>query len=135
MKISHENKSMTIKLDKIPRLIYINEEGHGCGQIYLNGVRQKQLVKVKIKAQTDTGRPRFLQYYIDTYNSKKHTGVITSEHWDISDDLSVSISLTDVDIFDKLIDELKEIISNDSVPIDLKERIKTTIDKLNKNRR
>lgn len=46
---------MELKFDKIPTLIYVQEEKTGIGKLYLNGKRLTGLQEVEIRAETKTG--------------------------------------------------------------------------------
>jgi len=75
IKIDFNEKGMTINFDKVPKFLYFNEEGVGCGSVFLNGVRTKGLQDVKIQAHTreDGAAPR-VQYriqYIDMDNPRQ----------------------------------------------------------------
>jgi hypothetical protein len=52
MEVKFENGKTII--DGVPALLYINEKGHGVGQIYKNGEKLTGLQKVSINAETDT---------------------------------------------------------------------------------
>lgn len=72
MKVDFIGKGLTFSLDKVPRFIYINEEGEGCGQVYFNGVRTKGLVDVNIKAHTiDEDDRHPLRYRVEYYDKEK----------------------------------------------------------------
>lgn len=51
MEVKFENGKTII--DGTPALLYLNEKGHGVGQIYRNGERLTGLIKVNIEAETD----------------------------------------------------------------------------------
>lgn len=57
MKIDFNGQEMVIKFDKVPNILYFNETGTGVGQLFINGVRRKGLIQVKLDAHTndDTG--------------------------------------------------------------------------------
>lgn len=122
MKIDYDKKGMTIKLDKVPRLLYINEEGVSCGQVYENGVRIKNLQQVDIHARTNEIKVNFLKYSIKYYDESLHeTKIIGGE--DPHALFTVKVSLKDTDAFQKLLDALKSIVSNELIPIDVRENI------------
>lgn len=56
MKVDFNKDGMTINFEKVPRFIYINEDGLGVGQVYFDGVRRKGLQKVKIEAKTSDAK-------------------------------------------------------------------------------
>ena len=60
MKIDFNEQGMSIQFDKVPKLLYFNEERAGCGKLFLNGVQRKGLVDVKIHAHTadEKAKPR-----------------------------------------------------------------------------
>ena len=52
MKIDFNGQGMVIQFDKVPKLLYFNEEKRGSGRLFLNGVQRKGLIDVKIHAHT-----------------------------------------------------------------------------------
>ena len=52
MKIDFNGQEMIVKFDKIPSFLYFNEEGKGCGKVFLNGVHRKGLQELKLEAKT-----------------------------------------------------------------------------------
>ena len=54
MQIKQErNGKVTIRLDKMPEFLYVNENSTGCGQVYLEGERIKGVQRVKIESETN----------------------------------------------------------------------------------
>lgn len=113
---------MTIRLDKVPRLLYINEDGNGGGQVYEKGVRIKNLQEVNIKAKTQDDKVHFLRYLISYYDQETHAPKrIGSENpFDL---YTIAVSVKDTDVFQDLLDTLKLAISNHRIPMDIKESI------------
>ena len=74
MKINFNGQGMSIQFDKVPRLLYFNENGYGCGAIFLNGQRIKGLVEVQTKAHTTDDKDIYpLQYTIKRIDDNLHT--------------------------------------------------------------
>jgi hypothetical protein len=48
------NGKFTVRFDKPPAFLYINENGNGSGQLYTDGERFKGLQRVKIESETNT---------------------------------------------------------------------------------
>jgi hypothetical protein len=51
--IKEKNGKLTVKFDKAPAFLYINENGNGCGQVYIDGERFKGLQRVKVESETN----------------------------------------------------------------------------------
>jgi hypothetical protein len=115
MKVDFNKDGMTINFEKVPRLIYFNEEGRGCGGVFFDGKRIKGLQDIKIQARTrdKIGCPP-LKYRIQ-YCEKGTNGepLFISN---MKEGLSVSVKITDLEIFEKLIDWAKNIISDERIP-------------------
>lgn len=131
MKIDYDKEGMTIKLDKIPRLLYISEDGKGCGQVYENGVRIKELCKVNIQASTDDGRLHFIKYLIKYFDKATHSYKILGgfDPFEMKN-ISIPIKITDMDMFYNLLDTLKLVTSSDKVPDAIKEKIISEINNI-----
>lgn len=54
----------TVRFDKPPAFLYVNENGNGSGQLYTDGERFKGLQRVKIEAETNTDIKKPLKYSI-----------------------------------------------------------------------
>lgn len=48
----------TVRFDKPPAFLYFNDDGNGCGQVYIDGERFKGLQRVKIESETRTDKPK-----------------------------------------------------------------------------
>ena len=73
MKIDFNEKGMTINFDKVPKLLYFNEESCGCGAVFLNGQRIKGLMELKVHSETadeHSGHP--LKYFIKHFDKENH---------------------------------------------------------------
>lgn len=73
MKIDFINEGMTIHFDKVPRLLYYNEQGKGCGAIFIDGQRKNPLVSVNLQSKTRDEHENPLFYSIITVNNETHT--------------------------------------------------------------
>ncbi|MBV4432249.1 hypothetical protein KM803_13070 [Clostridium tyrobutyricum] len=132
MKIDfNKDKSMNIKLDKIPRLLYINEESRGCGQVYLNGKRVKALCETNIHAKTreDSEYPP-LEYLIKYYDSKSHSHKTIDNGYNPI--FTASINLKNTDLFKNLLNVLVKLLDDGRVPKKVKNDIKLQIENLTK---
>ncbi|MDF2889791.1 MAG: hypothetical protein K0R80_158 [Clostridia bacterium] len=115
MKVDFNKNGMTLNFEKVPRFIYINEEGNGVGQVYLDGVRKKGLQKVKFEAQTkDKVGCHPLKYKIqyvepETKGEPQYIG-------NMQDGLSVSIKITDLEVFERLMEWAKGVLSDERIP-------------------
>lgn len=129
MKINYDNKGMDIQLDKIPRLLYINENGEGCGQVYENGVRQKLLQEVEIKAKTNDAKVNLnsLIYKIKYIDSETHCSKIKQHGEESINDMTVSVSIKDIDVFKNIIDLIKKISSSEEIPLKIREDLMNRI--------
>ncbi len=52
--IKGKNGKLKVIFDEAPAFLYINENGNGCGQVYIDGERLKGLQRVKIESETNT---------------------------------------------------------------------------------
>lgn len=130
MKIDFIDGGMTIKLDKVPRLLYINEEGYSCGQIYLNGVRIKLLHSVSIKSHTNEADIRPIEYKIKYIEKNEHGyKTIGSENCN-NKGLEIEVKLTESKIFIEMINILKSVVINQKIPNDVKIDINEKLNKI-----
>ena len=51
LKVTFENGKIIIEGN--PTMLYINENGTGCGQLFINGIREFGIIDLKIEAKTD----------------------------------------------------------------------------------
>lgn len=126
----NKDKSMNIKLDKVPRLIYINEEGRGCGQVYLNGKRVKGLYETNIHAKTreDKGYPplEYLIKYFDGEN-ESYESIISNGFKPV---FNISIDLKNTDVFKNILNIFVKLLDDKRVPMEIKNDIKLQIENL-----
>lgn len=120
MKVDFNKDGMTIKFDKVPRLIYFNEEGSGVGQVYFDGVRRKGLQKVRFEAQTadEKGRPplKYRIQYVEAGANEEPQFISNMQ-----EGLSISVKITDLEIFEKLIEWAKSVISDERISEEARE--------------
>jgi hypothetical protein len=125
----NKDKSMNIKLDKIPSLLYINEEGEGCGQVYLDGKRIKALYEANIHAKTRESKGNTpLEYLIKYYDSKSHSYKTMGNG--SKPIFQVAVSLKDAEVFNEFANILVDIVEDDRVPSDVKYDIGNRIKRL-----
>lgn len=129
MKVDFNKDGMTINFEKVPRLIYFNEEGRGCGGVFFDGKRIKGLQDIKIQARTrdEIGCPP-LKYRIQ-YCEKGTNGepLFISN---MKEGLSVSVKITDLEIFEKLIEWAKNIISDERIPEEAKHEFMESLEEV-----
>lgn len=129
MKIDYSKNGMTIKLDKIPRLIYINENGHDNtgGQAYIDGQRIKNLQSVKIKAKCADSEAPFLQFDVNYYDTNAHQSAGIAQGRSLTAealcDLSIPIKVTDMEVFKNTIDILKMVGFDEKVPLEVRKQV------------
>ena len=129
MKIDfNKDKSMNIKLDKVPRLLYINEKGVGCGQVYLDGRRIKALYETNIHAKTNEDKIHFIEYVIKYFDTKNNSYKTISNGF--KPIFQVAISLKDTDVFKELLSTLTKIFKDRRIPEEIKNYIKLQIESL-----
>ena len=125
MKIDHNGKGMSIELDKIPSFLYINEDGYGCGQVYIKGIRIKPLQEVEMKAKTaDSKSVNPLGYkitYLDLDQDGRASKTISSGIKSRSN-CEVMVSITDTDIFKNIWQTLTELTKDESIPIEIRRK-------------
>lgn len=125
----NKDRSMNIKLDKVPRLIYINEEGRDCGQVYLNGKRVKGLYETSIHAKTrqDKGYPplEYLIKYLDGGN-KLYKSISNG----FKPIFNASIDLKNTGVFKNILNIFVKLLDDKRVPMEIKNDIKLQIENL-----
>ena len=62
--IKEKNGKLVVKFDKAPAFLYFNENGNGCGQVYIDGERFKGIQRVKIESETNSDKIKPLKYAI-----------------------------------------------------------------------
>lgn len=70
MKIDFNDKGMTISFDKVPKFLYFNESGNGCGSVFIDGVQIKKIVDVKLHAHTNDLDIHPLEYNVEHYTEE-----------------------------------------------------------------
>lgn len=119
MKIDFNGQEMIVKFDKAPNLLYFNEEGKGCGKVFLNGVQRKGLQKVKIEAETagPKGWPP-LKYRIQYFEpGKKESQYISN----MAEELCIGIKILDIDEFSDMLEWIKQVISDERISDSIRE--------------
>ncbi len=115
MKIDFNENGMTINFDKVPKFLYFNEEGKGCGQVLLDGVRRKGLQDIKIEAQTrdEKGWPP-LKYRIQYIEPK--TGGGPQYISNMKEELCIGIKILDIDVFSDFTERVHDMLSDTRIP-------------------
>lgn len=116
MKIDFNEKGMTINFDKVPKFLYFNEEGRGCGQVFLDGVRRKGLQYIKIEAHTrnEHGWPP-LEYRIK-YWEDRASHVIGN----MADGLCLNVRIADIEEFQAFISVVKKLLEDNRIHEDIR---------------
>ncbi len=119
MKIDFNKKGMTINFDKVPKFLYFNEEGKGCGQVFLDGVKRKGLQDIKIKAHTrdEDGCPP-LKYRIQYIEPKTNEPQFISN---MKEELCVNIRVTDTEEIKAFISLVRELLEDERIPDNIRE--------------
>ncbi|NTW04533.1 MAG: hypothetical protein HGA27_00260 [Peptococcaceae bacterium] len=120
MKIDFNSHGITVNFDKVPKILYFNEEDHGCGQIFLDGVRKKGLHSVFIKAHTDEDVPRPVEYKIKLHKVGCHGYEYLAAN--IKSDLEIGVKILDLREFKALIKILKEIIGDEEIAEEIRKK-------------
>lgn len=117
MKIDFNEKGMTINFDKVPRFLYFNEEGRGCGQVFINGVKVKSLIATKIEAHTrdENGWPP-LKYRIKYMEDR-----VAQVMGNMKDELCVNIRVTDTEEIKAFISLVQELLEDERIPDNIRE--------------
>jgi len=121
MKIDYNGQEMSIKLDKVPSLLYINEDGNGCGQVYLKGVRVKGVQQVNIKAEslTDKVDLNSLNYSVKYFDEKEKCSKVT-QVGNMLGAYQIGIKLLDAKEFELTIRTIKQMISDERIPEEIR---------------
>lgn len=124
MKINFNENGMAINFDKVPKLIYFNEEGYGCGAAFIDGTRIKNLVKTEIEANTNDDKPRVLKYRITQHDGESHSNKYTGNMDNKLSNLEIPVRILDLKEFRLIIDILKKVIYDDRMPEVLRQEYK-----------
>lgn len=119
MKIDFIGKGMAIRFDKVPKLIYFNENSEGSGGVILSGKSIKNLVSTDIRAETNTEYRHPLEYNITFYNPSHHQeeSIATGKSLSDKDDgLKVSVRITDLESFKSALEDIKQIAIDERIP-------------------
>lgn len=111
MKIDFNGQEMSIKFDKVPRLLYFNEEGKGCGKVFLSGVQIKCLQDIKIQAHTagPNGWPplKYRIQYIEP-GTKGEPQFISN----MKEELCIGVKILDIKEFSGLLEWVNNILDD-----------------------
>jgi hypothetical protein len=117
MKIDFLGKGMAIHFDKVPRLIYFNELGYGSGTAVLDGKTIKNMVSADIHSKTNDSHSHPLKYNITFYNPEQHQeeSIATGKSIFDKDELSIAISITDMEPFKSALADIKQFINDERI--------------------
>ena len=110
---------MTIAFDKVPRFLYFNENGEGCGSVFLDGQRIKGIQKVKVNSRTRTEKVEFdtFQYSVERIDEKTHDSQTIGN---IKSDLTVGVKVMDFEPFKNAIEIMEQYINDDRIPEEIR---------------
>lgn len=112
MKIDFNGREMTIKFDKVPKFLYFNEEGFGCGQVYLYGQRIKKLCSVAVNAHTkDDKGVHPIEYKIKYCEERLGYKTIST----MKDGLEITIKIADMPMFKQILDVIISMSTDESI--------------------
>jgi hypothetical protein len=115
MKIDFNGQEMAIRFDKVPKFLYFNEESKGVGKVFLNGIQKKGLQDIRMHANTrESGEWPDLKYRVQYVD--KESGGEPQFIGNMSDGLSITVKIADLDIFNSLIDWAKKVTSDECIP-------------------
>ena len=121
MKIDFSENSFSIHLDKAPKLLYFNENGTGCGAVFLNGQRIKLLQTVDIHAQANDGKPHLLSYNIGFYDPKDRESKAIATGESALETITVPIRIMDMLPFHIAMSKIREMFRDERIPKEIRE--------------
>ena len=117
MKIDFLEKGMSISFDKVPRLLYFNEEGKSCGAVFLDGQRIKRLQEVDISAETTTEKVDSGKLYCRIKNLVENSHNSETKIMGECKTLpSISIKITDIEEIQKIISVVRLMARDCRIP-------------------
>jgi hypothetical protein len=120
MEIDFKGKGMEMHFDKVPKLIYFNNEYHGCGTVLLDGKTIKALQTVDIHAVTDSNKPSLLSYNIGFYNLEKRETETIAIGKSTLETISIPIRIMDLIPFNVAMAHIREFLNDKRIPEEIR---------------
>ena len=118
MKIDFNEKGMTINFDKVPKLLYFNEEGAGNGSIFLNGVQRKGLIDVRIQAHTrEDGPAPEVKYKIQYLDKGSRAPQLISN---MEEELTIGVRILDLEQFKRYTNVVMKCLYDERIPEEIR---------------
>ena len=118
MKIDFNEKGMIVNFDKVPKLLYFNEEGAGNGSIFLNGAQRKGLIDVKIHAHTreesSASEVKYRVQYID--KGSRNPQLISN----MEEELTIGVKILDLEQFQRYTNLVMKCLHDERIPEELR---------------
>ena len=105
-------------MSEAPKLLYINENGEGCGEVYIDGVKVESLQTVHIKAQTNKEIINPLKYEIKMFNKETHQTEVKEKG--SFNNMEIKVKLTNIELFKSLVDLFKETLANKDISMEIR---------------
>lgn len=100
----------------VPRFLYINYEGRGCGAVLIDGKRVNNLQDINFHAHTkDENGDHQIEYFIQHYDKEVHAKKEISQGGH-KDYLKVQVKVTGMEAFKNMVSLLNEIIEDTRIP-------------------
>ena len=122
MKINFDGHTMAISFDKVPRFLYFNEEGNGCGAVFLDGQRVKKLVSLRLESHTKYDKSSYypLKYSITHGNEAGGHAPMEETIGNMRPDIQVGVKLLDLCKFKNAIEIMKAYANDERIPEDVR---------------
>jgi hypothetical protein len=119
MKIDFNKQGLAIQFDKVPKFLYFNESGNGCGAIFIDGQRIKGLIELNIHSETLDGSasPKPLRYFI----KRRKADALSPEtmgNSKIPDFMTAKVKIVDLEPFKSAI---KQFANDDRIPVEIRQ--------------
>ena len=129
MKIDFDGQKMAISFDKVPRFLYFNEEGKGCGAVFLDGQRVKKLASLRMESVSSNDRFVPLKYSITHYNSENGKIPMEETIGNMLPTIEIGVKLLDLCKFKDALDIIKQYAADERIPAEVKQEFMTKIAK------
>lgn len=127
MKVDFNKEGMSIHFDKVPRLIYYNENGESCGTVFIDGKKIKLLQEVNIHAKSNDMVSHPLEYNIAFYDPKIHgsAGIATGKS--AFNELAIPVKIIDMEPFKCMVETLKQFITDSRISAEIRQESENKI--------
>jgi hypothetical protein len=120
MKIDFNSNGMTINFDKVPKFLYFNEEGYGCGQVFLDGVKKSLIHSVYMKSHTvDDEGQHPLQFRIK-YGEKGIPGFKTLSS-NLKPEMEIAVKILDLEEFSQILKTIEHVLGDERIPENIRQ--------------